>query len=187
MKIEGVAIRPGHVLEYKGSLWVVRKTQHVKLGKGKACNQVEMKDIVEGTKMNVRFSSDEKVERARLEQKEYQFLYEDGDDLHFMNSEDFEQVALPAELLGEQKPFLQENMMVTVESHNGRAISISLPEQVTLEVAQADPVVKGQTAAASYKPALLENDVRIMVPPFVEAGDRVVVHTASSEYVKRAE
>lgn len=187
MKIDGVSIRPGNVLQHKGQLWVVVKTQHTQPGKGGAYMQVEMKDIRNGTKLNERFRSAETVERVRLDQKDYQYLYNDGDMLHFMDQETFEQIALAADVLDEmQQAFLQENMKVIIESHEGEAISVTLPDQVVLEIVEADPVVKGQTAASSYKPAKLENGIRILVPPFIESGTKVVVNTATGEYVERA-
>ncbi len=186
MKIDGVAIRPGNVLQHKDRLWVVVKTQHVKPGKGGAFNQVEMKDVKDGTKLNERFRSSEQVERVRLEQMDYQFLFADDDLLHFMHQESYEQITLPADILGERLPFLQDGMTVVVESYEGDPISVELPEQVTLEIVEADPVVKGQTVSSSYKPAMLENGVRVMVPPFVETGNRIVVNTADVTYVERA-
>lgn len=186
MKIDGVAIRIGNVLEHKNRLWVVTKTQHVKPGKGGAFNQVEMKDVKTGTKLNERFRSDETVERVRLDQTDYQFLYAEGDKLHCMHQESFEQVELDADILGERLPFLQENMIVIVESYEGDPISIEMPEHVTLEISETEPVVKGQTASSSYKPAILSNGVRIMVPPFINVGDKVVVNTSEATYVERA-
>ena len=188
MKIDGVSIRIGNVLQHKGDrLWVVTKTQHTQPGKGGAYMQVEMKDIRDGTKLNERFRSDEKVERVRLEQNDYQFLYADDDQLHFMDQVNYEQLALNKEVLDEQQlPFLQENMIVMIESFEGDPISVELPKHVTLEITEADAVVKGQTASSSYKPAMLENGVKVMVPPFIEAGTRIVVHTETGEYVERA-
>jgi elongation factor P len=188
MKIDGVSIRPGNILQYKGErLWVVTKIQHTQPGKGGAYMQVEMKDIQDGTKLNERFRSDEKVERVRLDQKDYQYLYSDGALLHFMDQESYEQITLAADILDEmQQSFLQENMIVSVESFEGKPISVSLPETVTLQITEAEPVVKGQTASSSYKPAILENGVRIMVPPHVGSGVRVVVNTSTGEYMERA-
>lgn len=186
MKIDGVSIRVGNVLEHNGKLYVVTKTQHVKPGKGGAFNQVEMKGVKDGTKLNERFRSDEKVERVRLDQIEYQYLYAEDDLLHFMHPETFEQITLPADIVGEQLPFLKDGMVVMAEFYENDPISVALPEQVTLEVSEADPVVKGQTASASYKPAMLENGVRVMVPPFIETGNRIVVNTADATYVERA-
>ncbi len=187
MKIDGVAVRPGNILEHNGKLWVVTKTQHVKPGKGGAFNQVEMKCITDGTKTNERFRSDEKVERVRLDQHEYQYLYEEGADLVFMDTTSFEQIQVSRDFLdGDRIKFLQDSMMVTIESYEGQPIGVSLPQHVMLRIDEAEPVVKGQTAASSYKPAVLENGVRVMVPPFVEAGERIVVDTGDLSYVERA-
>ena len=187
MKINGNEIRPGNVIEHKGALWIAVKTQAVKPGKGPAYAQVELKNAIDGTKLNERFRSSETVERVRLEQKDYQYLYPEGDMLTFMDVDTYDQIQIPKELLGERAAFLQDGMTVTVESHEGRSIGVALPDQVTLEVVEAQPVVKGQTAASSYKPAKLENGVRILVPPFVGVGERVVVDTNELTYVRRAE
>jgi elongation factor P len=186
MKIDGVSIRVGNVLEYNGKLWAVTRTQHTQPGKGGAYMQVEMKDVRAGTKTNVRFRSDEKVERVRLDQIDYQFLYKEGDALIFMHPETFEQISLAGDVIGDSAAFLQDGMIVKVESYEGDPITVSLPEHVTLTVTEADPVVKGQTAASSYKPAILENGVRVMVPPFIETGDAIVVNTSEFSYVERA-
>ncbi|TVQ38658.1 MAG: elongation factor P [Geminicoccaceae bacterium] len=186
MKINGNEIRPGMVLEHQDKLWRVLKTEHVKPGKGPAYLQAEMKAIVEGTKLNERFRAAETVERVRLDEAQYQFLYAEDNLLHFMEQENFEQVTLTKDMLGDQAVFLQEGMICTVETYEGRALGVSLPETVVLEVVEADPVVKGQTAAASYKPAILDNGVRVMVPPHIEAGTRVVVNTTEFSYVERA-
>jgi len=175
------------VIEHKGALWIAVKTQAVKPGKGPAYAQVELKNAIDGTKLNERFRSSETVERVRLEQKDYQYLYPEGDMLTFMDVDTYDQIQIPKELLGERAAFLQDGMTVTVESHEGRSIGVALPDQVTLEVVEAEPVVKGQTAASSYKPAKLENGVRILVPPFVGVGERVVVDTNELTYVRRAE
>ena len=156
-------------------------------GKGPAYAQVELKNAIDGTKLNERFRSSETVERVRLEQKDYQFLFAEGDMLTFMDVRHLRPDPDPNDFLEERAAFLQDGMTVTVESHEGRPIGISLPDQVTLEVVEADPVVKGQTAASSYKPAKLENGVRILVPPFISAGERVVVDTNELTYVRRAE
>jgi elongation factor P len=187
MKINGNEIRPGNVIQHKNGLWLAVKTSHVKPGKGPAYAQVELKNVIDGTKLNERFRSSETVERVRLEQKDYQYLYPEGDMLTFMDLVTYDQIHIPRDLLEDRAAFLQDGMTVTVESHEGRALGVSLPDQVTLEVVEADPVVKGQTAASSYKPAVLENGVRIQVPPFIEAGERVVVDTNELTYVKRAE
>jgi elongation factor P len=187
MKINGNEIRPGNVIEHKGTLWVAVKTQAVKPGKGPAYAQVELKNAIDGTKLNERFRSSETVERVRLEQKDYQFLFADGDMLTFMDMDTYDQIQISTDFLEERAAFLQDGMKVTVESHEGRPIGITLPDQVTLAVVEAEPVMKGQTAASSYKPALLENGVRVMVPPFVGVGERVVVDTNELTYVRRAD
>jgi elongation factor P len=187
MKINGNEIRPGNVIEHNNSLWVAVKTQAVKPGKGPAYNQVELKNLINGTKLNERFRSSETVERVRLEQKDFQFLYTQGGMLVFMDTDSYEQMELPQEFIGERSAFLQDGMMVVVEMHEGLPIGVNLPDQVTVKIAEADPVVKGQTAASSYKPAILENGVRIMVPPFVTAGEKVIVDTNEIAYIKRAE
>ena len=186
MKINGNAIRPGNIIEHKGRLMRAVKLQQVKPGKGGAFAQIELKDIRDGTKMNERFRADESVERVRLDQVDYQFLFADGGMLTFMHLETFEQIELNADLVGEPLPFLQENMEVTIELYEEEPISISLPESVVLEVTEADAVVKGQTASSSYKPAMLENGVKVMVPPHIEAGTKIVVNTAEGTYMERA-
>jgi elongation factor P len=187
MKINGNEIRPGNVIEHKGGLWLAVKTQAVKPGKGGAFNQVELKNLIDGTKLNERFRATETVERARLEQKDHQFLYAEGDMLTFMDLETYDQIQLPADFIGERAAFLQEGMTVVVESHEGKPIGVSLPDQVTLEVVEAEPVVKGQTAASSNKPAMLENGIRVMVPPFVQVGEKIVVDTNELTYLRRAD
>ena len=186
-KINGNEIRPGNVIEHDGSLWVAVKTNAVKPGKGGAYNQVELKNLLNGSKLNERFRSAETVERVRLEQKDYSFLYEQGDSLVFMDTESYEQLELVKDFVGERAAFLQDGMMVTVELYEERPIGISLPDQVTLTITEADPVVKGQTAASSYKPAVLENGIRVLVPPFISAGERVVVDTNELTYLRRAD
>jgi len=187
MKINGNEIRPGNVIEHKGGLWLAVKTQAVKPGKGGAFNQVELKNLIDRSKLNERFRSSETVERVRLEQKDYQFRYADGDMLTFMDMETYDQIQLTADFLEERAAFLQDGMKVVVESHEGKPISVSLPTQVTLEVVEAEPVVKGQTAASSNKPAVLENGIRVMVPPFVQTGEKIIVDTNELTYIKRAD
>lgn len=186
MKINGNEIRPGNVIEHDGSLWVAVKTNAVKPGKGGAYNQVELKNLINGTKLNERFRAAETVERVRLEQKDFSFLYEQGDALVFMDTETYEQLELLKDFVGDRSAFLQDGMMVTVELYDEKPIGIRLPDQVTLAITEADPVVKGQTAASSYKPAILENGIRILVPPFIEAGERVIVDTNELTYISRA-
>ena len=186
-KINGNEIRPGMVIEYQDTLWVAVKTMAVKPGKGPAYNQVELKNLIDGRKLNNRFGSDERVERARLEQKDFQFLYRQGESLVFMDNDTYEQIELHEEFVGERAAFLQDGMTVTLEMHDERPIGIKLPDQVTLAVVEADPVVKGQTAASSYKPAKMENGLRVMVPPFITTGERVIVDTNEVTYIRRAE
>jgi len=185
-KINGNEIRPGYILEHDGGLWVAVKVSHVKPGKGGAFAQVEMKNLRNGTKLNERFRSEDKVERARLEQKDQQFLYENDGMLVVMDMETFEQVELPADLLGDRRPFLQDGMTVSIEYFGEEALNMALPPRVTCTIAETEPVVKGQTAANSYKPAILDNGVRITVPPFVGEGEAVVVNTEDFTYVERA-
>ncbi|MEE2859572.1 MAG: elongation factor P [Pseudomonadota bacterium] len=185
-KINGNEIRPGNVLEHDGGLWAAVKVNHVKPGKGGAFAQVEMKNLRDGRKLNERFRSEDKVERVRLDQKDQQFLYESDGKLVFMDSETFEQTELDAELLGDRRPFLQDGMTATIEYYGEEALSVSIPQKVTCTVAETEPVVKGQTAANSYKPAILDNGVRIMIPPFVGEGEAIVVNTEMFEYSERA-
>ncbi|KAB2835521.1 MAG: elongation factor P [Caedimonadaceae bacterium] len=186
MKISGNEIRPGNIIEHNGRLWVAVKIQHTQPGKGGAYLQVELKDIKSGTKLNERFRSSESVERVRLDEKDYQYLFAEGDHLTFMDQETFEQIQVSASLLGDSLPFLIEGMTVSISSYEDDLVGVSLPDTVVLSITQADPVIKGQTASASYKPAILENGVRIMVPPHIESGTRVVVNTSDGTYVERA-
>jgi elongation factor P len=187
MKIAGNEIKPGAVIEHDGSLWVAVKTQAVKPGKGGAYNQVELKNLFDGRKLNERFRSAESVEAIELEFKPYTFLFEAGDVLTFMDKETFDQIEISKDFMGERAAFLSEGMEVKVESYEGRPIAVKLPLQVTLSVTETDPVVKGQTAAPSYKPAMLENGLRVMVPPFIDVGSKIIVSTDEVEYIKRAE
>ena len=187
MKINGNEIKPGMVIQHKDSLWVAVKTNAVKPGKGGAFNQVEMKNLLDGRKDNERFRANETVERVRLEQKDFQYLYQEGDMLVFMDMESYEQLELQTEFVGDRSSFLQDGMTVTVELYEEKPIGIRLPDQVTLKIAEADPVVKGQTVSSSYKPAMMENGVKVMVPPFIEAGESIVVDTNLIEYIRRAE
>ena len=185
-KINGNEIRPGNVIEHDGGLWVAVKTNAVKPGKGGAYNQVELKNLINGTKLNERFRAAETVEKVRLEQKDFNFLYEQGDALVFMDTETYEQLELNKDFVGDRAAFLQDGMKVTVELYEEKPIGISLPDQVTLTIVEADPVVKGQTAASSYKPAVLSNGVRTLVPGHIVPGTRIVVMTADGSYAERA-
>jgi elongation factor P len=185
-RINGNEIRPGNVLEHNGGLWVAVKVEHVKPGKGGAFAQVEMRNLRNGSKLNERFRSADKVERVRLEQRDQQFLYETDGMLVFMDTDTFEQIELPAEILGERRPFLQDGMTIQIEYYENEALNATLPQKVTCTVAETEPVVKGQTAANSFKPAVLDNGVRITVPPFVGQGEEIVVNTETMEYAERA-
>ncbi len=186
-KINGNEIRPGDVIEHDGGLWAAVRTNTVKPGKGGAYNQVELKNLINGAKLNERFRSAETVEKIQLEQKDFSYLYEQGDALIFMDTTTYEQLELQKDFVGDRGAFLQDGMMVTVRLHDERPIGIALPDQVTLAIAEADPVVRGQTAASSYKPAILENGIRILVPPFIASGERVIVDTNELTYVRRAD
>ena len=185
-KINGNEIRPGNILEHDGGLWGAVKVSHVKPGKGGAFAQVELKNLRDGRKLNERFRSEDRVEQVRLDQKDQQFLYESDGKLVFMDSETFEQTELDADLLGDRRPFLQDGMTASVEYYGDEALSVSIPQKVICTVAETEPVVKGQTAANSYKPAILDNGVRVMIPPFVGGGERIVVNTETMEYSERA-
>ncbi len=187
MKINGNEIRIGNIIEHQNSLWVAVKTNAVKPGKGGAFNQVEMKNLINGSKLNQRFRASETVEKVRLDQKPHTYLYADGDMLVFMNSENYEQINLEADFIGTKAAFLTDGMEVQLEFHEERPISVSIPDQVVLEIAETEPVVKGQTAANSYKPAILANGVRTTVPPFISVGERIIVMTEDGSYVKRAD
>jgi elongation factor P len=187
MKISGVDIRPGNIIEYEGGIWRAVKIQHTQPGKGGAYMQVELKNLIDGRKTNVRFRSAEVVERVRLDTKDYQYLYHDGDMLVFMDKDNYEQVSLPGDLVGEAAAFLQDGMEVKLDMYNERPISVELPDQIEATVVEADAVVKGQTASSSYKPAVLDNGMRVMVPPHITSGTRIVVDVYNREYVRRAD
>jgi elongation factor P len=185
-KITANEIRPGAILEHDGGLWRAVRTAHVMPGKGGAFAQVELKNLRDGRKLNERFRTADKVEQVELDKKDQQFLYETDGRLVFMDSETYEQVELDADLLGEQRPFLQDGMTVTIEYFEDEALSVTLPQKVTCRVAETEPVVRGQTAANSYKPAVLDNGVRLMVPPFIGPDEAIIVNTESLEYAERA-
>ncbi len=186
MKISGVDIRPGNILEYERGIWKVAKIQHTQPGKGGAYMQVEMKNLEDGRKTNVRFRSADTIERVRLDTKDFQFLYAEGDSLVFMDKDTYEQINLPADLIGDAAAFLQDGMDVTLELWDEKPISVALPEQVEATIVEADAVVKGQTASSSFKPAILDNGVRVMVPPHIGAGTRIVVDVYERAYVGKA-
>jgi elongation factor P len=187
MKINAVEIRPGNILEYEGGLWRAVKIQHTQPGKGGAYMQVEMKNLIDGRKNNVRFRSAETLEKVRLDTKDFQFLFAEGDTLTFMDKENYDQVSLDKGILGDAAAFLQDGMDVVMECYDEKPISVQLPDTIEAMIIEADAVVKGQTASSSYKPAILENGVRVMVPPHIGAGTRIVVDVYEQTYVKRAE
>ena len=186
MKVQAITVRPGHVLDYEGKLWLVAKAEIYNPGKGASVVQVEMRDVRLGTKNNVRFRTQESLERVRLDQYKCTFLYADGDDYHFMNSENFEQMTVSADVLGDKKQFLQDGMAVEIECYETEPLNVTLPVSAVYTIVEADPVVKGQTASSSYKPAILDNGARIMVPPHIETGTRVVVRLEDGTYYERA-
>lgn len=186
MKISGNEVRLGNVIEFEGKLWAVVKKAHTQPGKGGAYVQLELKNIIEGTKKNERFRSSESIERVFLDEAPYQYLYADGDDLIFMDQATFEQITLSKDFVGDAAAFLQDSMIVDVSSYEGRPLSVKFPDTVIAEIVEAEPVVKGQTASSSYKPAVLDNGLRIMVPPHIGTGTRVVVNTEDTTYVERA-
>jgi elongation factor P len=188
MKISGNSIKPGIILQHDGGLWVAVKAVNVKPGKGGAFAQVELKNLIDGRKLNERFRSDDTVEQVTLDQKDFTFLYDQGDSLVFMDQNTYEQIELDKEWVGEDRiQFLQDGMKVKIQFHEERPISLSLPDSVVLEVVEAEPTIKGQTASSSYKPAVASNGMRIMIPPFMDVGEKIVVSTDTGEYMRRAD
>ena len=185
MKILGNEIKPGMIIEHKNDLWSVLKAQHVKPGKGGAFNQVELKSVKKGTKLNERFRSSDTVERAHLDDKKFNFLYEDENSCHFMDQINFEQIQINKSILGEKSKLLKENMEVNVQFYEDQALSVDLPSSVELLIETTDAAIKGQTASSSYKPATLENGINITVPPFINSGDKIVLDTRNLEYIKK--
>tara|TARA_Y100001970_G_C13981888_1_gene723612 strand:+ start:36 stop:599 length:564 start_codon:yes stop_codon:yes gene_type:complete len=185
MKILGNEIKPGMIIEHKNDLWTVLKAQHVKPGKGGAFNQLELKSIKKGTKLNERFRSSDSVERAILDDRKYNFLYEDDSSCHFMDQTNFEQIQIKKTLLGDKSKLLKENMEVNVQFYEEEPLSVDLPSSVELKIATTDAAIKGQTASSSYKPATLENGINILVPPFINADDKIILDTRTLEYVKK--
>ena len=186
MKINANTLKSGNVIDHLGKLWRVVKTEHVKPGKGGAFAQVEIKSLKEGTKKNERFRSAEQVEKVSLEENPYQYLYAEDDLIVLMDQATYEQMNVERDLLGESGAFLQDGMILNVCSHEGDIVSVTLPDSVIVEVTEAEPVVKGQTASSSFKPAMVDCGVRVMVPPHIDAGMRIVVNTADGTYVERA-
>ncbi len=185
MKIQGNEIKPGMIIEFKNDHWTVLKAQHVKPGKGGAFNQLELKSLTKGTKLNQRFRSSETIERAQLEERDFNFLYSDETASFFMDPENFEQISIKKELLSEKSKLLTENLKVTISFLEEKPISVDLPKDIECTIKSTDGVVKGQTAASSYKPAKLSNGLDIMVPPFIENDDKVIIDSRTLEYIKK--
>ncbi|NDB84421.1 MAG: elongation factor P [Alphaproteobacteria bacterium] len=187
MKIVANSIRLGNILVHENALWVVAKhPEHTKPGKGGAYVQVEMKNLKTGTKLNTRFSSSENVERASLEQKSFQYLYPEGDKLVFMDNESFEQLPLNPDILNDRLPLLRPNMDVKIEFYEETPLNVTLPSNIVAEVIETEPVIRGATATATYKPAIIENGVRVMVPPYIESGQKIIIKTEDISFVERA-
>ncbi len=185
MKISAGEIRVGMLLEYKNDLWQVLKTQHVKPGKGGAFAQIEMKSINKSTKLNERFRSSETVEKASLDETNYNYLYEDEKKYFFIEPKTFEQIEINKDIIGEKGKLLTENLEVSISFHNDTAISVELPNQINCKIKTTDVALKGQTVSSSYKPAILENGINIQVPPFIESGDEIILDTRTFEYLKK--
>ena len=185
MKILGNEIKPGMIIEHNNDLWSVLKTQHVKPGKGGAFNQVELKSMKKGIKLNERFRSSDSIERAVLDEKKFSFLYKDESNCHFMDQTNFEQITINKTILGEKNKLLKENMEVIVQFYEDQALSVDLPAHIELMIEVTDAAIKGQTASSSYKPATLENGIKITVPPFINSGDKIILDTRTLNYVKK--
>ena len=185
MKINASEIRVGMLLEYKDDLWQVLKTQHVKPGKGGAFAQVEMKSLNKNTKLNERFRSSETVEKAALDENDFNYSYDDDVNYFFIDPKSFEQIEVKKEIVGEKGKLLTENLKVKISFYNEKPISIDLPNQVQCKIETTDAALKGQTVSSSYKPATLDNGLNIQVPPFIESGDEVIIDTRNLEYIKK--
>jgi len=186
VKVIASSLRKGNIVEIEGKLYAVVSAENIHPGKGTPVTQMDLRRLSDAVKISVRYRTTEQVERAHVEDREHTFLYSDGDGFHFMNSESYDQITLPEDLIGDQAPYLQPEMKVMLSLHEGTAVGIDLPQRVTLEVVETEPTVKGQTASSSYKPAMLENGVRTMVPPHIATGTRIVVMTVDGSYVERA-
>ena len=186
MKVIASSLRKGNIVEIEGKLYAVVSAENIHPGKGTPVTQMDLRRLSDAVKISVRYRTTEQVERAHVEDREHTFLYSDAGGFHFMNSETYDQVTLPEDLIGEQAAYLQPEMKVMLSLHEGTAVGIDLPQRVTLEVVETEPTVKGQTASSSYKPAVLENGVRTMVPPHIATGTRIVVMTEDGSYVERA-
>ena len=186
MKVNGNTIKPGNVIEHKSGLWIAVKTSHVKPGKGGAFAQIELRNLKDGTKLNERFRSSENIERVILEESSFIFLYKEDENLIFMNNQTFEQVNINEKMIGDQSAFLQDGMNVIINSYNDEPVSVNMPDTCIEEIVEADAVIKGQTASSSFKPAVLKNGVKVMVPGHIEVGTKIVVRPSDSTYVEKA-
>jgi elongation factor P len=186
VKVIASSVRKGNILEVDGKLYVVLTAENIHPGKGTPVSQLEMRRISDGVKISERYKTTDQVERAFVEDRDFNYLYQDGDGFHFMNNETYDQLQVSQDIVGDFAPYLQENMTVKLSVHEGKPVSIQLPQRVTLEVTETEPVTKGQTASSSYKPAILSNGVRTSVPPHISAGTRIVVMTEDGSYVERA-
>ncbi|GJE28197.1 elongation factor P [Methylobacterium organophilum] len=186
MKVIASTLRKGNVVEKDGKLYVILTAENIHPGKGTPVTQLDMRRITDGVKVSERYRTTEQVERAFVEDREHTFLYQDAEGYHFMNPENYEQIAVPEDVIGDSAPYLQEGMAVMLSIHNATPLAIELPQRVTLEIVETEPVTKGQTASSSYKPAILSNGVKTSVPPHITTGTRVVIMTADGSYVERA-
>ncbi|CAN5276797.1 elongation factor P [soil metagenome] len=186
MKVIASSIRKGNIIEQDGKLYVVLSAENIHPGKGTPVSQIEMRRISDGTKVSERYKTTDQVERAHVEDTDFNYLYEDGDGFHFMNNQNYDQLQVAKDVVGSSAPYLQENMTVKLSIYDGNAVAITLPQRTTLEVVDTEPVTKGQTASSSYKPAILSNGVRSAVPPHIGVGTRIVVMTEDGSYVERA-
>ena len=186
MKVNGNTIKPGNVIEHKNGLWVAVKTSHVKPGKGGAFAQIELRNLKDGTKLNERFRSSENIERVILEEVPHVFLYKENNKLVFMNNSTFDQLNIDENMIGEQSSFLQDGMMVMINIYNEEPVSVNMPDSCVLEVIETEAVIKGQTASSSFKPAILNNNVKVMVPGHIEVGSKIVVKPSDSSYLEKA-
>ena len=186
MKVNGNTIKPGNVIEHKSGLWIAVKTSHVKPGKGGAFAQIELRNLKDGTKLNERFRSSENIERVILEESSFIFLYKEDENLIFMNNQTFEQINIHEKMIGDQSAFLQDGMNVIINSYNDEPVSVNMPDTCIEEIVEADAVIKGQTASSSFKPAVLKNGVKVMVPGHIEVGTKIVVRPSDSTYVEKA-
>ena len=186
MKVNGNTIKPGNVIEHKNALWVAVKTSHVKPGKGGAFAQIELRNLKDGTKLNERFRSSENIEKVILEEVSHVFLYKENENLIFMNNKTFEQISVNKNMIGDQSAFLQDGMDVIINTYNNEVVSVNMPDSCIEEVVEADAVIKGQTVSSSFKPAILSNGIKVMVPGHIEVGSKIVVRPSDSSYIEKA-